>query len=107
MSEIYQFLYRIQPTRPEMLSEGPTADEEKVVSEHFAYLRGLTEQGVLILAGRTLNRDESSFGIVIFRASSEKAAREMMGNDPAVRKGVMNAELFPFRIALMGDPSNV
>jgi len=103
MSESNQYLYRIQPTRSEMLVEGPTAEEERIVGEHFAYLQGLTERGIVILAGRTQNTDESSFGIVIFRAVSEDAAQKVMENDPAVRQGVMKGELFPYRIALMGD----
>ncbi len=102
MSENNQYLYRIQPIRPGMLAEGQTAEEERVVGEHFAYLQGLTERGVLILAGRTLNTDESSFGIVIFWALSEQAAREVMENDPALRQRVMRGELFPYRVALMG-----
>lgn len=69
-----QFLYRIRPTRAAMLSDGPTAEEQTLVGEHFAYLQGLTERGVVILAGRTLNTDESSFGIVVFNAASEEAA---------------------------------
>ena len=94
------FLYRIQPARPEMLSEGPTDQEAAIVGEHFNYLKGLNEQGIVLLAGRTLNTDPSSFGIVILRAGSEAAAREIVTNDPAVRNGVMRAELFPYRIAL-------
>ena len=97
-----QYLYRIQPARSRMLTDGATSEEERVVGEHFAYLQELTERGVVILAGRMLNTDESSFGIVIFRASSEEAAREVMENDPAVRQGVMKGELFPYRVALMG-----
>ena len=86
-----------------MLTEGPTPEEESVVGEHFAHLEDLTERGVLILAGRTLNTDESSFGIIIFRADSEEAARRIVADDPAVRGGVMRAELYPYRIALMED----
>ena len=41
MSEC-EYLYRIQPTRPEMLSEGLTPEEESVVGEHFTYLQELT-----------------------------------------------------------------
>lgn len=100
------FLYRIQPTRPEMLSEGPTDQEAAIVGDHFNYLKGLNEQGIVLLAGRTLNTDPSSFGIVILRADSEAAAREIMTNDPAVRNGVMRAELFPYRIAL-SSPDDV
>ena len=72
------------------------------MTEHVAYLRELTERGVVQLAGRTLNTDESSFGIVIFQAESEDAARKIMDEDPAVRKGVMEAALFPYRIAFAG-----
>jgi uncharacterized protein YciI len=57
---------------------------------------------VVILAGRTLNADESSFGIVIFRAASGEEAQAVMKADPAVQQGVMQAELFPYRVALMG-----
>ena len=72
-----------------------------MVSRHFERLKDLTEKGVMILAGRTLNTDVSSFGICIFEAEDESAARKIMEADPAVVAGVMRAELFPYRIALM------
>lgn len=99
-----QYLYRIQPTRPVMLIEGATLREQEIIAQHFDYLEALTRQRVLLLAGRTLNTDETSFGIVIFKAEAEAAAREIVNNDPAVKLGVMKAELFPYRIALMAQP---
>ena len=72
------------------------------VSRHFEYLQDLTRRDIVLLAGRTLNTDPSSFGIVILRAASEAEARALMLADPAVREGVMRAELFPYRIALAG-----
>jgi uncharacterized protein YciI len=101
MSESTQYLYKIQPTRLEMLTQGPTPEEATIVAQHFAYLKDLAEQGVVVLAGRTLNTDESTFGIVIFNANSEESARDIMNSDPAVKKGVMRAELYPYRIAVM------
>ena len=101
MPERRQFLYRIQPTRPEMLPEGPTDREREIVARHFAYLQDLTERGVVLLAGRTLNTDSTSFGIVVFRAESDEAARAIMECDPAVAQGVMRAELFPYSVALL------
>ena len=101
MSDVTHYLYRIQPSRSEMLTHGPTPEEAEIVSQHFVYLKQLTEQGVVVLAGRTLNTDERSFGIVIVRADSEEAARTVMQNDPAVKHQVMRAELYPYRIALM------
>lgn len=96
------YLYKIQPVRPEMLTEGGTAEEDRIISEHFEYLKSLTEKGIVFLAGRTLNTDPSSFGIVIFNADSEQQARQVMLDDPAVKQRVMHAELYPYRMALLG-----
>jgi uncharacterized protein YciI len=100
MSEINTYLYRIQPVRPEMLSEGSTPEEDDLVSQHFAYLQDLTVRGVVLLAGRTLTTDSGSFGIIVFQAEDDQAARAIMHADPAVRGRIFRAELFPFRIAL-------
>lgn len=98
-----QYLYRIQPTRAAMLPEGPTEQEAAIVSAHFNYLEMLMGQGVVILAGRTLNIDPTSFGIIIFNADSETAAHAIVDADPAVSGGVMRAELFPYRVALVNE----
>ncbi len=103
MSNSLLFLYKIQSVRPEMLTAGPTPEEDQVVSQHFAYLKGLTEAGIVLLAGRTLNTDPGSFGIVIFKANTEDEARRVMHNDPAIEQRVMRAELYPFRVALLGE----
>lgn len=55
----------------------------------------------MILVGRTQNSDESTFGIAIFEAEDELAARRIMENDPAVAGGVMSARLYPYKVALM------
>jgi len=54
----------------------------------------------MILVGRTLTTDESTFGLAIFRAASEEVALDIMNNDPAVKTGVMRATLFPFLVVL-------
>jgi uncharacterized protein YciI len=97
------YIYRIQPTRLEMLSSGPTDREAAVVAQHFEYLKGLTTAGQVLMAGRTLTTDERTFGVVVFTAGSEAAAGEVVAGDPAVRHGVMRAELLPFRVALWSE----
>jgi len=97
-----QWLYRIQPAREDMLVSGPTPREEKIVGEHFSYLKGLTEKGIVLLAGRTLNTDPSSFGIVIFKAGDEMAAARIFADDPAVKAGVFMGEVYPYSVALVG-----
>jgi uncharacterized protein YciI len=96
-----QWVYVLKVTRLEMLTEGSTPEEDRIVSQHFAYLQDLTEGGVVILMGRTQNNDETTFGIVLFESEDETTARSIMQNDPAVRNGVMAATLYPYRIALM------
>jgi len=95
-----QFLYRIQPTRLGMLSSGPTEREASVIGEHLAYLSELTDRGTVLMAGRTLTTDERTFGVAVLVASASEEAEAIMKNDPAVKYGVMRAELFPYRIAL-------
>lgn len=97
-----EFLYRLQLVREDMLRTGPTGEEKAVLAEHFAYLQDLTAQGVIILVGRTLNTDENAMGLTVFRAESESAARQIMNGDPAVKKRVMTATLYPFRVVLQG-----
>jgi len=97
-----QFLYRIQPVRTDMLVQS-TPDEDRIVGEHFAYLKSLTKRGVVLLAGRTLNTDASSFGLVILNVSNEEEAKGWMLGDPAVRAGVFDAEFSPYRLALVSE----
>jgi uncharacterized protein len=101
MADLKQYLYRIQPTRLAMLTDGATPEESTLLSAHYQYLKELTEQGVVLLAGPTLVTDETNFGIIVFEAESDEAARDLMNNDPAVKNGVMRAMLFPFRVSLM------
>ncbi len=101
MYEDNEFMYMLQPVRLEMLTDKHTPEEDKVISEHVDYLKELTEKGTLILAGRTLNRDSSGFGIVIFNADSEEEANEIMLNDPAVKKNILKGTLFPYQTAFI------
>jgi len=98
-----QFLYRIQPVRPGLLTTGPTSDEKEIIAQHFSYLRTLEEKGVVILAGRTLNTDSTSFGIAIFNSESAEAAQRILKEDPAVKNNVFRGEVFPYRIALLKE----
>ena len=89
-----------------MITKGPTLEEASVLSQHTAYISELTEQGIVLLAGRTQNADASSFGIVILQADSFDAAKAIMESDPAVRDGVMRSELYPYKIAFIGKPES-
>jgi uncharacterized protein YciI len=98
-----QFIYFLRSKRLEMLTKGPTAEEARVQAEHRNYLEGLASRGVVMLAGRTSNNDETTVGIVILNASDEGAAREIMLRDPFVKSALMTATLFPFRVAYKAE----
>ena len=95
-----QWIYRIQVVRLELLVAGGTEEEEAVLARHFAYLQGLSDAGVVQLAGRTLTEDYQSFGLVMFRAEDEEAALAIMQGDPGVQARLFRAELYPWRVAL-------
>jgi len=77
-----------------------TAEDKAAVDRHLANFKEATQSGQLILAGRTREPGDKTFGIAIFEATDEAAARKFMEADPAVVAGVMTAELHPFAVVL-------
>ncbi len=93
----HQFIYIVKP-RKENFNETATIEENNIVGEHFLYLQKLLEQNILILAGPELNAE---FGIAIIETDSEDEARNIMENDPAVKKKVFSAKLYSFKVSLI------
>lgn len=77
-----------------------TAEDKAAVDRHLANFKTAAHSGQLILAGRTKESGDKTFGIAIFEAADEAAARKFMESDPAVTAGVMTAELHPFAVVL-------
>jgi uncharacterized protein YciI len=95
-----QFLYLLRLV-PRLHDEAAWTDADKAaVSRHFAQLEKATASGRVILAGRTLEPGDRTFGLVIFEARDESDARSFMESDPAVVAGVMTATLHPYAVAL-------
>lgn len=92
-----EWIYVIRAAREGFKTE-PTEEEMAIMGEHFGYLQSLLADGTLTLAGPAL---DASFGIVVFDAEDEEAARAVMNGDPSVAKGVMNATLHPYRTSLL------
>jgi uncharacterized protein len=78
-----------------------TERENALVAQHFERLQEATRQGKVILAGRTEEPLDKTFGIVVFEAASDEAANEFMQADPTVAAGVMTAVLHPYSVALL------
>jgi uncharacterized protein YciI len=84
-----------------------TKEDHAVALRHFERLKAAAEHGPVILAGRTEEAADKTFGIVIFEAPDEKAARAFMENDPAVKSGLMTADLHPYMIAVQRPAQGV
>ena len=93
------YIYLIHPLRHEFF-EQPTAAEEAVMEAHFEYLKQATAAGTVLLAGPCL---DETFGLIVFQAGDDEAARAFMYQDPSVQANVMMAELHPFRLSLLGE----
>ena len=89
------FIYLIRPRVG--FIDSMTAEEADTMDRHFAYLQALQAENRLDLAGPCL---DGAFGVVILRAQSDEDARDLMANDPAVRAGIMQADLHRFKISL-------
>ena len=102
--EMSHFIYTISPSRPELITDPDawTEEENRIGEAHFAYLKRATEEGTVILAGRSL--DGRGPAVVIFEAASEEAARRFMESDPFMASGLMLGNLHPFRAALIRRP---
>lgn len=90
--ETQSFVIMLRPA-----NEYGGAQTEKIVSEHFNYLKSLLEDGKLTMAGRF---SEVLIGLVMIEAESHQKALDIMKNDPAVKAGVFHGELYPWSIAL-------
>ncbi len=91
-----EYLYLIHPYR-QGFYDSPTLEEESVLEEHFNYLKEAAEAGIVLLAGPCLDK---TFGMVVFRAEDDEAAKAFMFADPSVKKNVMMAELHPMRVSI-------
>ena len=92
------YAYVLQPVRPTFPGDA-TPGELAIVSEHWERLQQLFADGTMIHIGRC---EDGTFGLTIFKASSDDAAREIMESDPVIMKGIMTATLHPYRVLLHG-----
>jgi uncharacterized protein YciI len=101
--EVLQFIYQFDPIRPELVKDPDAWTEEdlQISQAHFTYLKKATEEGIVLLAGRS--QDGVGLAIVIIEAESESVAQEFMENDPFIAGGLMRGSLHPFRAALVRD----
>jgi uncharacterized protein len=95
-----EFIYVLRPVPRLYDDKNWTKEDTAALHQHFMRFQEATKSGQLILAGRTKEPGDKTFGIAIFTASDDAAARKFMESDPAVVAKLMTAELHPFSVAL-------
>lgn len=75
-----------------------TPAEKAAMGEHFLYAKALFDKGTIIIGGSST---DGSIGIIVFHAGSSEEARRIFENDPAVKAGIGQSELHPFKIGLI------
>jgi uncharacterized protein YciI len=101
-----EFIY-VQKLVPRLYDGQWTKEDNGALEQHFVRFNDAAKSGQLILAGRTKEPGDKTFGIAVFKASDEAAARAFMKADPTVSAGLMTAELHPFAVAFEhADPES-
>jgi len=91
------FLILYRPPRPTFGSDADE-DENRLIGEHFQYLKRLLAQGKLLIAGPC---EDASLGIAVLETADEAEANRILALDPAVAGGVFRCEIKPYRVSLM------
>ena len=99
MSETIDYLIRIRGTRPDW-PDNMTDRETKVMHDHFLYLKKLTEEKKVLMAGPVF---DERFGLVILRVQDEREAVSIMDKEPSVVAGVHTYEIHPMKVSLMAE----
>ncbi|NCC46769.1 MAG: hypothetical protein EOM16_07015 [Bacteroidia bacterium] len=64
---------------------------------HMDNIKNLSEQGKLVVAGPMTDKNEKNYrGIFILNTNDMEEAHKMLMQDPAIAKGVFEAELYPW-----------
>lgn len=93
------FLYTfVELKRPDLL-DTLTDEEKKQFGQHAQHISDLTKQGTVVFAGPCM--DMKGPAVVILDVRTEEEARKLMESDPAVKFGLLKAELHPVSLSFV------
>jgi uncharacterized protein YciI len=82
----------ILKTGPANISHGPHLDS--LFQGHFANMKKLSEQHVLVLAGPIEKNEKGYRGIFVLTVTDPIEVRKLCENDPSVKAGVFELEIY-------------
>ncbi len=97
-----QYLIHLIGTRPGW-PDNMSPAEEKIMEEHFLYLKEFVARKKVILAGPCF---DLRIGIIILQTETEQEAKAIMENEPSIKQGLMKYEMHPMRVSLLINDSS-
>ena len=98
MKQPRNYFVRLLGTRPGW-PENMTEREQKIMEDHFQYLKKLTDERKVLMAGPCFT--SPPFGLIVLHVDSEAEAREIMSKEPSVVGGVHTYDMAPLVVSLM------
>ena len=95
-----EYIYKTVPVERLQIEENWTDEDNQFTSDHFQYLLDLKAKGQLVIAGKTDGLDDTTYGIVVFKADNDEEAQSIMENDPAIKNHVMIGTLHKYSVAI-------
>ena len=99
MSEARQYFVQLLGTRAGWPND-MTPAEEKIMTEHYYYLKDLIKKKKVLMAGPVF---DPIFGLIILSTESEAEAKDIMDKEPSVVAGVHTYEMHEMRASLLVD----
>ncbi len=99
MTQPKQYFVRLLGTR-DTWPDDMTPDEDKIMGEHYAYLKDLVKKKKVYMAGPVF---DARFGLIVLSVGSEQEAREIMDNEPSVLAGLHTYDMSEMRVSLLVD----
>lgn len=76
-----------------------TADEERIMDEHFDYLKALTAKGTVLMAGPV----DMKWGLIVFKVFSEDELKALMDKEPSVVQKAHTYTYSPMIVSLLAS----
>jgi|WetSurMetagenome_2_1015567.scaffolds.fasta_scaffold255313_1 uncharacterized protein YndB with AHSA1/START domain/uncharacterized protein YciI len=96
MPQTKHFFVRLLGTRPDW-PNNMTPAEEKIMDDHFAYLKALVAKKKVLVAGPCF---DPVFGLMILQVESDSEAVAIMKEEPSNKTGLMTYQMQPLRLSL-------
>lgn len=93
------YFAKAKPFKDDFMTNS-TPEEDRLMGQHFQYLKSLQKEGKLYLAGPVVD-EGTPYGIYIFNVEDREEAQRTMEQDPSIQAGIQSiVEVREVRLSL-------